>query len=195
MGDDEQPSSTDDLDYISEEGTGTTWGGALPVRQGWGSPTPVFVPKRSTPLEEDTPDAVIPTFALWPMKYLRHVHLFGGGGAEIRETFGDGDHAVYVLDDGRNHCLVSRKVGTSPDGCTYCLVAQIPIAIYEELLDGASPDTAFSDARTFSLCAVFEALDGVSNVAVSERYDTVDEVPSQYLPPNPPIVFTELPEG
>ena len=74
------------------------------------------------------------------------------------------------------------------------LVARIPIATYDELVGGVSPDSAFADGRSFSLCAVFEAQDGVSNVAVTERYDAVDEVPDEYLPPNPPLWFTELPE-
>jgi hypothetical protein len=193
MGDNEIVDPHDDPDFISEEGTGTTWGDALPART-WGSGTTVFVPKTSTPLQEDAADSSIPTFALWSMKYLRHGHLFGRAGTEIRQSIGEGDHVIYILDDGRNHCLVSRKVGASSDGCTYCLVARIPIATYDELVAGASPDSSFAEGRSFSLCAVFEAQDGVSNVAVSERYDAVDEVPAEYLPPNPPIWFTELPE-
>jgi hypothetical protein len=193
MGNDGSLDQPDDLDFIGEEGSSGMWSGALSARSTWSSPTPVFVPKTSTPLQEDTADAALPTFALWAMKYLRHVHIFGRADEEIRQTLGDGDHTVYVLDDGRNHCLVSRKVGTSPDGCTYCLVARIPVSTYEDLVDGASLDSAFSKARSFSLCAVFEASDGVSNVAVSQRYETVDEVPREYLPPNPPISFTELP--
>jgi len=159
-----------------------------------GSPTPLFVPKTSTPLQGDGTDVGIPTFALWSMKYLRRAHLLRRAEREIRETFGEGDHAIHVLDDGRRNCLVSRKVGTSPDGCTYCLVAQIPIATYERLVDGASPEVAFSEAHTFSLCAVFEAPDAVSNVAVSARYAAADAVPPEYLPPNPPIAFEGFPE-
>jgi hypothetical protein len=193
MGDNEILDPPDDPDFISEEGTDATWGDAPPLRTR-GSGSTVFVPKTSTPLQEDATDSSIPAFALWSMKYLRHGHLFGRAQTEIRQSIGEGDHVIYVLDDGRNHCLVSRKVGTSPDGCTYCLVARIPIATYDALVAGATADSAFAEGRSFSLCAVFEAQDGVSNVAVSERYDAVDEVPAEYLPPNPPIWFAELPE-
>src|ERR1700735_2130797 len=93
----------DDPDFISEEGTGTAWGDALPART-WGIGTTVFVPKTSTPLQEDAPASSIPTFALGSMKYLRHVRLFGGAETEIRQSFGEGDHAIHILDDGRNHC-------------------------------------------------------------------------------------------
>ena len=98
----------DDPDFISEEGTGTAWGDALPTRT-WGIGTTVFVPKTSTPLQEDAPDSSIPTFALWSMKYLRRGHLFGRGETEIRQSIGEGDNVIYILDDGRNHCLVSRS--------------------------------------------------------------------------------------
>jgi hypothetical protein len=194
MGNDEDIDPSDP-DFISEEGTGTPFvGDAFPSRTTWGSPTPVFVPKASTPLHEDMTDVPIPTFALWSMKYLRHAHLFGRADADIREVFGQGEHAIYVLDDDRKHCLVSREVGRSPDGCIYCLVAQIPIATYDELVDGAPPDSAFADARSFTLCTVFEAQDGVSNVAVSERYKELADVPPEYLPPNPPLRFGSMSE-
>ena len=61
------------------------------------------------------------------MKYRRHGHLLSRPDAEIRERYGTGDHAIYVVDDGRKRCVISRAVGTSPDGCTYLLVAQIGI--------------------------------------------------------------------
>ena len=74
------------------------------------------------------------------MKYLRRSHLFSHSEMEIRASFGQGDDAVYVMDDGRKHCLVSRRVGSGSEGSTYCLVAQIPVSSYELLVDGAAPE-------------------------------------------------------
>ncbi len=125
------------------------------------------------------------------MKYLRRSHLFSHSEMEIRASFGQGDDAVYVMDDGRKHCLVSRRVGSGSEGSTYCLVAQIPVSSYELLVDGAAPEAIFSAAGAFSLGAVFEAEDAVSDVAVVESERTAAEVPSAYMPPNPPIVFEE----
>jgi hypothetical protein len=183
----------DDPDYISEDGV--TY--ASPRGPGtWisGSPTPVFVPKGSTPLEEDRPDGAIPPFALWAMKYRRHGHLLSRADVEIREQFGTGDHTVYVVDDGRKYCMIGRKVGTSLDGCTYCLVGRISIGAYEQLVDDASlTDDTFAGARELSLCVVFEAEEAVSNVSLVETYASIDEVPNGYLPPGPAIEFTEIP--
>jgi hypothetical protein len=158
-----------------------------------GAPPPVFVPTKSTPLEEDG-ESAIPHAALWSMKYRRHTHLFDRTDVQIRESFGSGDQAVYVIDDGRKHCVVSRLVGASPDGCTYCLVAQITFESYEHLAQGrAAVDGVFDDARDFALCAVFEAEaeDAPSNVTLTERYGAIDEVPGDYLSPHPFIQFPD----
>jgi hypothetical protein len=194
--DGETASSQDDPDFISETGTDSC---PLPNAtaysqsfSSWGSPTPVFVPKESTPLAESDDGGVIPTAALWAMKYRSHGHLLGRSEATIRECYGSGDGAVYILDDGRKHCLVSRMVGASPDGCTYCLVAQITIAAHEQLVDQrSSVENIFDEARQACLCVVYEAVDAVSNVAVVESFASIDDVPGEYLPPSPAIDFAE----
>jgi hypothetical protein len=187
-----EPEPGDDPDFISEEGA---VGGAvldMAYSSRWGSPVPVFVPKSSTPLEERDDESVIPPFALWAMKYKRHGHLFSRAEVEIRERYGSGDHAVYVIDDGRKHCMV----GTSSDGCTYCFVAQITVATYEELLnDGDAVDDVFANSREPALVVVYEAEEAVSNVSLVRTFAGIDEVPVAYLPPGPPIVFTEIPDG
>ena len=185
----------DDPDFISTEGRDDSNLLHYPVlsRGLMGNPDPVFVPKQSTPLEETNDESVIPRYALWSMKYLRHGHLFGRSEWGIRECFGDGANAVYVVDDGRKSCLISRMVGEGSDGTKYCLVARMPVVSYEQLVDGASPQAIFADARDYCLCAVFEAVDAVSNVSVVERFDRSDEVASEYLPPHPPIQFEETP--
>jgi hypothetical protein len=91
--------------------------------------------------------------------------------------------------------LVSRRVGASPDGWSYCLVAQIPIASYEQLVDDeSSVEDIFVGAREFCLCVVYEAVDAVSNVAVVESFAAYAEVPIEYLPPSPAIVFADSSE-
>jgi hypothetical protein len=187
----------DDPDFISEDGAvGRVAVPDMAFPSRWGSPIPVFVPKTSTPLEEPGDESVIPPFALWAMKYQRHGHLFSRAEVEIRERRGSGDHAVYVIDDGRKQCMVGRLVGTSSDGCTYCLVAHITIAAYEELVnDEAVADDIFAGSKEPALVVVYEAEDAVSNVALVRTFAGIEEVPVEYLPPGPAIVFTENPDG
>jgi hypothetical protein len=131
-----------------------------------------------------------------PLKYMRHGHLFSRAEADIRDRYGTGDHTVYVIDDGRSHCMAGRMVGTGADGCTYCLVAQISIATYEQLVnDEVVVEHVFSESREPALVVVYEAEDAVSNVALVRTFATIDEVPVEYLPPAPALVFTEIPDG
>ena len=195
----------DDPDFISEEGNVGGVAGPLGLGVGAlsgfvpglrGSPTPVFVPKTSTPLETDDSDGAMPTFALWTMKYLQHGHLFSKAESTLRESYGDGDHVVYVMDDGRKHCLISRLVGTSREGCVYPLVGRITIESYERLVDDHTlTDRIFKEAESLCLCAVFEAREAVSNVSVVRSFASVDEVPAEYLPPRPALQFTDVPDG
>jgi hypothetical protein len=206
VGDDHKSSNPgDDPDFISEEGYLNGVGGPLdlgPRPLGGlvpglkGSPTPVFVPKTSTPLEADDSDDAMPSFALWSMRYLQHGHLFGKAESVIRESYGRDDHVVYVMDDGRKHCLISRLVGTSPDGCAYPLVGHITVEAYERLVDDHTlTDRIFREAERLCLCAVFEAREAVSNVSVVRSFSSIDEVPPEYLPPSPALKFTDVPDG
>ena len=100
------------------------------------------------------------------------------------------------MDDGRKHCLISRLVGTDPEGCVYPLVGQITIAAYERLVDDHSlTDRIFEEAENICLCAVFEAREAVSNVSVVRSFASVHEVPQEYLPPSPALHFTDVPDG
>jgi hypothetical protein len=187
-----------DPDFISEDGTTS---GGPPLQPLWtrpmrGSSNPYFIPDTSIAFEEDDSAGVIPICALWAMKYKQHGHLFGKAEAVIRKQLGEGDHSIYVIDDGRKHCLVSRNVGTTPDGCTYCLVGQIDVGVYERLVDDATlTDTIFSEARDLSLCSVYENEQAVSNVLDVQSFAHVEDVPSDYLPPHPRIEFTDVPDG
>jgi hypothetical protein len=185
-----------DPDFISSDGPREPSAGSwLPPTGLHGAPSPVFVPTKSLSLEEDG-ESDIPHAALWSMKYHRHVHLFDRTDVQIRQRFGTGDHAIYIIDDGRNHCLVGRIVGGGSDGCTYCLVARITIDSYERLVNEEAPiDDVFAGARDIALCAVFEAEveDAPSNVTLTDRYATIDDVPSEYLGPNGFIEFADDP--
>lgn len=187
----------DDPDFISSDGPSRPTAGAWLAPAGaYGAPNPVFSPTRSLRLEEDT-DQNIPHAALWSMKYHRHVHLLDRTEVPIRHCFGSGDDAVYVIDDGRKHCVVSHLVGASPDGCTYCLVAQVTVEAYERVLNHeARADDLFAGARDFAMCSVFEAEveDAPSNVTLTERYATLADVPPEYLAPNPFIEFVDDPD-
>jgi hypothetical protein len=171
----------------------------LPVAGGltlgaFGTPPLVFVPSSSTPLAEDDPESPIPPAALWAMKYRRHLHLRLGRREQerLRSCLGEGDGAVYVIDDGGNHVMVSRLVGMDEEGSTYCLVGRIGEEAYDRYAAGeAAAERIFAESRELALCSVFAAPDAVSNVVVSETYSSVDEVPTEYLPPNPFLAFTE----
>jgi hypothetical protein len=173
--------------------------GPLPMSGGFslgalGTPAPVFVPSSSTPLEEDDSESPIPPAALWAMKYRRHLHLTLTRRDEdrLRACLGEGDGAVYVIDDGGKHNMVSRLVGIDEDGSTYCLVGRITGEAYDRCAIGESPlEGIFSQSRELSLCSVFAALEAVSNVLVVAEYATVDDVPSEYLPPHPFLEFRD----
>jgi hypothetical protein len=184
-----------DPDFISETGNDPSAGmtSRSVYSQGYfGTPTPVYVPKESTPFEKQDDGGPIPHAALWALKYQRHGGFWGGAEATIRARHGQGDGTVYVIDDGRKHCVICRLVGASPDGCVYVLVGRITLDAYEELLNNeASAQRIFNQARDLCLCVVYEAVDAVSNAAVVESFDSIDEVPTMYLPPSPQMEFED----
>jgi len=168
------------------------------LRGAIGTPTPVFRPPTSTPLAEDDPEPPIPPAALWAMKYRRHLHFALNSRDEerLRTCLGDEDGAIYVIDDGAKHNMVSRLVGIDEQGSTYCLVGRITSEVYDRYANAESPlEDVFSEARDLTLCSVFAAPEAVSNVLVADSYATVDDVPRAYLPPNPFLEFTDDPSG
>jgi hypothetical protein len=139
----------------------------------------------------------IPPAPLWAMRTRMHSlrRLEPGDEDRIRRRLGSGDEAVYVIDDGPDHCMVGRRVGHDPDGCVYCLVARISLDRYADLVDGdVDLSEAFSDARDISLCGVFEAEETASNVILVQHYRRPRDVPDEYLPPSPFIEFTDSPD-
>jgi hypothetical protein len=154
---------------------------------------PVTAPENATPLGEDEPEGVIPPSPLWAMKERRHeqlLHLFGHP-HRIRARVGEGDAAVYVIDDGTRHCMIGRRVGATLDGCVYSLVARVAKDTYESLAAGSIDGReAFLAATEAGLSGTVED-PGVSNVFDVDFYQHPDEIPDEYLPPSPFLAFAE----
>ena len=157
-----------------------------------GATFPVTAPENATPLEEDEPEGPVPPSPLWAMKERRHEQWFHIGHPErIRACIGEGDGAVFAIDDGSHHCMIGRRVGATRDGCVYSLVARVSKATYESLAEGAIDGTqAFLAATEAGLSGTVED-PGVSNVFDVDYYQHPDEIPTEYLPPAPFIDFTQ----
>jgi hypothetical protein len=159
-----------------------------------GSTTPIFVPSKSTPLEEENADAQIPSSALWAMKYRRHLRFGRRADDFFRVVLSESTDPIYVLDDGASHRMIGREVGVDEVGLTYYLIGRITLDAYEQFVpDGADVADIFSVAGDLSLCSVYEAPDAVSNVLLVEDYRGIDDVPADYLPLNPLITFSDEP--
>jgi hypothetical protein len=166
-------------------------GSPLPAG-GLGMGLPIIRLSLPTPLAQGEVEESIPPAVLWSMKYRRHLRLGSREDEELREHLGEGDEAVYFIDDGPNRCMVGRIVGTSSDGCIYCLVASTDLGSYWSAANGTLPLTEiFSGTRHLSLCSVYQADRGASNVMEVERFSRARDVPAEYLPPHPLIEFTD----
>lgn len=157
-----------------------------------GDTFPVTAPEDATPLEEHEPEGTIPPSPLWAMKERAHggIHIFGHP-SRIRAQAGEGDAAVYAIDDGPKHCMIGRRVGATADGCVYSLVARVDIATWRSLeshaVDGRS---AFLAAHEAGLSGTVET-NGVSNVFDVDWYRVPEDIPKGYLPPVPFTMFAE----
>jgi hypothetical protein len=158
-------------------------------------PEPLVGSDEPTPLDEDEPEGVVPPCPLWAMKDRRHIqwHLLPAHERHnrIRESIGTGDDAIYVIDDGRHHVMVGRRVGARAGECEYCLIGRVTSARYEELRDHTvRPSDAFVGASEITLCGVATAEDVLSsNVFDVARYRDAGEIPARYLPGAPFIAF------
>ena len=159
--------------------------------------TPFVGPDDSTPLEEDEPEGTVPPSPLWAMKLRRHVqwHLLPSRERHqrIRERVGDGDDAIYVIDDGAHHVMVGRRVGEKPDEVEYCLIGRQPREVFDGLRRrSVAPGTAFDGANELTLCGV-AVEEGIlsSNVFDVDRYDDASDIPTEYRPGSPFISFSE----
>jgi len=153
----------------------------------------LFDPLDSTPLEARERRETIPSAPLWAMRDQMRSHrlLEPGEPGRVNCRLGTDDSTLYFVDDGYEHCMVSRLVGRSPDGCEYCLVARTSLYRYEQLRDGeVALAESFSDAHDICLCGVF-ADERASNVILIRHYRRADSVPTDYLPPSPFIEFSD----
>jgi hypothetical protein len=160
-------------------------------------PEPVVGDDVSTRLAEDEPEGDIPPNPLWAMKDRRHVqwHLLPSHERHerIRTSLGVGDELVYVIDDGRNHVMLGRVVGTSPSGCAYSLIGRITKESYEQLEQNReAPSDSFRTATEIVVCGVV-AEEGTlsSNVFDVARYDSIADVPVELRPGAPVMQLTE----
>jgi hypothetical protein len=153
-------------------------------------------PEGSTPLESAQPDDLIPSSPLWAMKYLRHGRFGLSHDDEFEQirwassaaSPDDRNAEIFVIDDGSDHCMVSRLVGVSPDGCTYCLVARVERLDFEDVRsEQAEALELFSRGKEFTLCGVVEGT--VSKVVRVAGYRRYRDVPADYLPPAGLIEF------
>ncbi len=164
-----------------------------PAEGGLGHSPLLSEPKGSTPLDSRETEDSIPSVVLWAMKYLRHGWFSTSSDSDpIRWKSGEDDEhaAVYVIDDGYDHCMVGRFVGASPDGCTYCLVTRTKRLDFEDARHGeGEPSTLFSLGKHFSLCCIAEG--SISNVVRVASYRRFGDVPVDYLPPSTFIQFAE----
>lgn len=142
------------------------------------------------------PDNVIPPSPLWAMKVHRHFqwsHLLPHHEQHerVRLTVGSGKNVVYLMDDGHHHRIMGRHVGTAPDGARYSLVVRVTTAVANALVSGeVTPRNAILQGKGLALYGVVE--DGpASNVFIITTYAAPDDVPQEYLPPNPPLRFAE----
>ena len=202
MSDPQQPESTDDPGSTPPQGAS---GGGDTIFQSrsdgqlhftpesMGTAFPVTAPTDATPLDEDEPENVVPPSPLWAMKERRHEQLFHlfGHPERVRQCLGSGDATVYVIDDGKHHRMIGRRVGATRDQCVYSLIGRITTDTHQSLVTGTIDGRqAFLQASQIALVGTAED-PGVSNIFDVEHYQSSDEVPAEYLPPGAFIDFAE----
>lgn len=165
----------------------------------------LFEPRESTPFERgesgdsdglggtDETGLAIPGPLLWALKFARHgLSAAPGDDTFLRARVGDGDDAVYLLDDGPRHAMVGRVVGESTDDITYCLVGRLGrLEANDLVVEELHPTDAFDFAREVALLSVFRG--AASNVVPVERYRRARDIPPEYLPGAPEIEFVDEP--
>ena len=180
------------MDNATEQGTGDDPAGGPPrpgdiiLPGGLVASEPLVGSGASSPLEEDEPEGTIPPCPLWAMKQRRHIqwHLLPSHDRHdrIRDVVGTGDDTVYVIDDGRHHVMLGRRVGEAQAEVEYCLLGRVEHEVYDELRQGRLPlANAFDGAHELALCGVAVEEDiRSSNIFDVERYASIDDVPAEY---------------
>jgi hypothetical protein len=162
-----------------------------------GAPEPIVGGDVSTPLEDNESEGPVPPGPLWAMKERRHIqwHLLPmrERHEQLRDCLGYGDDVIYVIDDGRNHAMVSRRVGAVQAECEYCLLGRVQRDVADQLHSGALPTSrAFDHATEIALCGIaIEENILSSNVFDVSLYEGISDVPSEYRPGAPFLELTE----
>ena len=175
-----------------DDGSGEDW--LVHEAHDWGVPTPAVSSSqrepssRSTPLDSGESDEAMPKAVLWAMEDRRHSSVRPE--RTTRRQVGSGNSTLYAIDDGLEHYMIGRLVGTDADGAVYCLVARITARRFDDLEAAVVPlDDAFGDASDIELTSVFQD-QSVSNVVNVGHYRRAQEIPPEYLPPSPAQRFT-----
>jgi hypothetical protein len=148
------------------------------------APEPLVGDGAANPLEDEEAGAV-PEIPLLAMKEHRHTQwsaILGlGQHMPLRLEIGDGQSAVYAIDDGKHHAVLGRVVAAS-SAATYCLVGRITMDELQSLIDETIPTTAaFEAAQELCLFGIATVASVAStNVFEVERYATFGEVPDAY---------------
>ncbi|MGH9008085.1 MAG: hypothetical protein ACRDV6_10335 [Acidimicrobiales bacterium] len=123
------------------------------------------------------------------MKQQRGFHPLTGPEDRFRVAFGEGDGVVYAIDDGPRRAIIGRILGESPQGLSSSLVGRVKAVDVEFVRSGQMTVQELLSSATG--LALFNTLvaprGGVSNVLLIERYRRLQDVPTEYLPPSPPI--------
>ncbi|MCL4445744.1 MAG: hypothetical protein M1134_02545 [Actinobacteria bacterium] len=160
-------------------------------------PEPLVGRRLSSPLEDDEPEGVIPPSPLLAMKMRRHgqMHIFHShdDDTRVRDVLGDGDETLYVIDDGRNHVMLGRRVGSTETGAEYSLIGRAQLEWYFSLKGGdVELREAFSQARDLRVCCTVSLEDVLTaNVFDVENFASAAEIPEDYLPGHPYMSFAD----
>lgn len=150
----------------------------------------LFQPRASTPLDEDRQpedEVEIPPGVLWPMKQQRGFHPFTGAEDRFRVALDKSDGTVYAIDDGARKAIIGWSVGDDPQGLASSVVGRVKGVDLEFARSGEmSLEELLSTATGLALFSTLVApQDGVSNVLLIETFGSIEDVPPEYLPPDP----------
>lgn len=152
-------------------------------------------------------EALVPSHVELAMENLQHHQVRAEAGQEEDPLycFGSGDATLYAIEDGAKRLIIGRGVGRDAEGCIYCLVGTTSPALLTMLGSGeVAPTEAFHDAAELTLCSVFQADHTprrhfrltalnrpVSNVVLVQHYKKIQDVPVEYRPGQPFLLFTD----
>jgi hypothetical protein len=155
----------------------------------------------------ESDDALVASRVELAMENLQHHQVRAEPDQEQDPLYclGSGDATLYAIEDGGKRLIIGRGVGRDGEGCIYCLVGTSSPALLAMLDTGeVAPTEAFNDAAELTLCSVFQADHTprrhfrlralnrpVSNVVLVQHYQRIQDVPIEYRPGQPFLLFTD----